>query len=216
MPGKNRRAHDGEERHRFGRTIDRGAPFLSEQKQNRGDERAGVPDTDPENEVGDVPGPADRMIQSPGADAGGNLVTETEQTERGDRRGDRESDPPPTRRALFDRAGDPFRQPTEVAFIQHQRRALERLLDRSRSLALDHFRCCGCAIHFQIVDLVVVDLILFLPVNLRHRSVSRPAFSDLDCECARDNSSAYSHSDIRAADNCGPALSFSKRGFPDL
>ena len=31
------------------------------------------------------------------------------------------------------------------------------------------------------------------------------AFSDSDCECARDNSSAYSRSNIRAAGNCGPA-----------
>src|SRR5438309_4790493 len=94
---KDRGADNGEKRHRFRGAIDRGAPSLSQQVQDGGDEGAGVPDTDPENEVGDVPGPANRMIQSPGTHAGGNLVTEAEKTESGDRRGDRESDPPPAR-----------------------------------------------------------------------------------------------------------------------
>ena len=83
--GENRGANNREERHRFRRAIDRGAPFLAEQKQDRRNESAGVSDTDPENEVGDVPRPADRVIQSPGADAGGNLIAEAEQTEHRDR-----------------------------------------------------------------------------------------------------------------------------------
>src|SRR5260370_10848550 len=115
-----------------------------QQVQDGGDERPGVPDTDPENEVGDVPGPANRMIQSPGADAGRNLVTETEQTESGDRRGDRESDPPPAWRRLFDRARDPFRYPPKVAPVQDQGRARERLLDPNRPLASGYFRVVPC------------------------------------------------------------------------
>src|SRR6266478_3114600 len=63
-------ANDSEKRHRFRGTIDRGAPFLPEQKQDGGDQCAGVPDTDPKNEVRDVPGPTNRMIQPPCADPG--------------------------------------------------------------------------------------------------------------------------------------------------
>ena len=55
--------------------------FCAEQKQDRGDQRAGVADTDPEHEVGDVPRPADRMIESPHTDAGGNLIAEAEEAE---------------------------------------------------------------------------------------------------------------------------------------
>src|SRR5437667_1547631 len=112
---KNRGAHDRKKRHRFGGAIDRGAPFLMKQVQDGGDERPGVPDTDPENEVGDVPGPANRMIQSPGTDAGGNLVTETEHTEHRDRSGDGEANPPPARCWILDHTGNPRRQPTEPA-----------------------------------------------------------------------------------------------------
>ena len=67
---KDRGAHHREQCHRFRRTIDRCAPFLAKQKQNGGDEGARVSDTDPENEIGNVPRPADWMIESPGADAG--------------------------------------------------------------------------------------------------------------------------------------------------
>jgi hypothetical protein len=36
---------------------------LPEQEQNGGDERTGVADADPEDEIGDVEGPADRAIE---------------------------------------------------------------------------------------------------------------------------------------------------------
>ena len=67
--GEDQRADDGEERHRLGGAVDRGAPLLPEQEEDRRDQRAGVADTDPEDEVGDVPGPADRDLVAPDADA---------------------------------------------------------------------------------------------------------------------------------------------------
>ncbi len=42
--------------------------------QNRGDQRAGVADADPENEIGDVEGPEHRRVDAPHADAGIELV----------------------------------------------------------------------------------------------------------------------------------------------
>ncbi len=53
-------AGDREQRHGFGEAVDGGPPALAQQKQDGRDQRAGVADADPENEVGDVPGPADR------------------------------------------------------------------------------------------------------------------------------------------------------------
>src|SRR5712691_10538188 len=85
-------------------------------------------DTNPEDEVGDVPGPTDRMIQSPHPDAGGNLVAETEKTERGSAGGDRKSDPPPARRWLFDHARNPLRKPAKITPVQNQRYTRERPL----------------------------------------------------------------------------------------
>ena len=51
------------------------------------------------------------MVQSPGADPGGNLIAEAEKTETGNSRGDGEGNPPPARRAILHRAGDALRNP---------------------------------------------------------------------------------------------------------
>ena len=58
-------AHDGEDRHRFGEPVDRRAPSLLEQQQDRGDQRAGVADADPPDEVDDREAPADRDVDAP-------------------------------------------------------------------------------------------------------------------------------------------------------
>src|SRR5207248_9488594 len=97
---KNGGADDREQCHHFSGTIDRGAPFLSQQIKDGRNQSAGVSDTDPEHEIGNVPGPADGMVQSPRADSGGNLIPKTKETETGNRRGDGEGDPPPARRAI--------------------------------------------------------------------------------------------------------------------
>ena len=54
------RADDGEDRHRLGEAVDRRAPLLAEEEEDGADQRAGVADTDPPDEVRDVPGPVDR------------------------------------------------------------------------------------------------------------------------------------------------------------
>ena len=113
--GENRGANDRKERHRLRRAVDRRAPFLPEQKQNGGDECAGVSDTDPENEIGNVPGPANRDLISPGADAGGNLIAKTKKSERRGARSDGERHPPPARGWLFHTLRNSLGQPTEIA-----------------------------------------------------------------------------------------------------
>ncbi len=62
-------AGDGEERHRLGEAVDRGAPLLAQQQQDGGDQRAGVADADPPDEVDDVEAPADGDVDAPDADA---------------------------------------------------------------------------------------------------------------------------------------------------
>ena len=51
-------AGDGEERHRLGEAVDRRPPLLVQQQQDRRDQRAGVADADPPDEVddGEAPG----------------------------------------------------------------------------------------------------------------------------------------------------------------
>src|SRR4030095_1372525 len=115
------------------------------QKQDRGDECTRVSDTDPKNEVGDVPGPPDGNVISPGTDTGGNLITEAKKAERCDACSDRKGYPPPARRGLFHDSTNSLRQPAEVAPVQDQRNM------RERSLGLfNHFRCCWGCVHFKL------------------------------------------------------------------
>ena len=109
------RARHGKQRHRFREAVDRSAPLLIQQKQNRRNQRSGVTDTDPENEVGDVPGPANRDLISPCADTGGNLITNAKKAKRCNARSSHETHPPPPRRGLFDDAGNTLREPVEIA-----------------------------------------------------------------------------------------------------
>jgi hypothetical protein len=63
------RAHHREERHGFRGSVDRGAPILVEEQEDGGDERAGVADTDPPDQVHDGETPADRVVDAPDAQA---------------------------------------------------------------------------------------------------------------------------------------------------
>ena len=77
--GESQRAHHGEDGHRLRRTIDRGTPLLAEQKEHRRDQRTGVTDTDPEDEVDDGPGPANRVVVAVDTDTGGQQDVDGDQ-----------------------------------------------------------------------------------------------------------------------------------------
>ena len=66
---KHSRARHREERHRFGKTVDGCAPLLMQQKQNCGDQRSGVADSDPPHEIDDRESPANRNLDAPDAHA---------------------------------------------------------------------------------------------------------------------------------------------------
>ncbi len=102
-------AGDGEQRHGFRKSVDRRAPVLFQQQQNRRDQRAGVADTDPPHEVDDGEAPGHRDDDAPHSDA---LVEQPEsarqQALHGDK-GQKQTDPPLFRRGLDrfqDDAGD--------------------------------------------------------------------------------------------------------------
>ena len=64
-------ARNSKDRHRLGSTVDRGAPVLPEEEQDRRDERPGVPDADPPDEVDNIEAPGNRNINPPDANADG-------------------------------------------------------------------------------------------------------------------------------------------------
>ena len=104
-PREDQRTHDGKDRHRLGRAIDRGPPLLPEEEEDRGDQGSCVADAHPEYEVRDVPRPADRDVESPDPDAfpkePGHGDTEQPEQAQG-----REEDEPPGQRGLpFEGAG---------------------------------------------------------------------------------------------------------------
>src|SRR5580698_2562773 len=68
---------DREQRHGFGKSIDRGTPVLFQQQQNRRDQRSSVADTDPPDEVDDGKAPGHRDDNAPNTDA---LIEQPEST----------------------------------------------------------------------------------------------------------------------------------------
>src|SRR5437763_16721853 len=105
-----------------------------------------MPKTDPKHEISYVPGPADGMVQSPGPNAGGNLIAKAEKTETSNSRGDGEGDPPPPRRAIFHRPGDALRNPAVTPPLPCQRRAGQRPVGGSDLLARRPVWCRASAV----------------------------------------------------------------------
>src|SRR6185437_15550354 len=59
------RAHHRKDRHGFRRSVHTRTPALAEQQKDRRDQGPGVTDTNPPNEVGDIPAPANGTMQVP-------------------------------------------------------------------------------------------------------------------------------------------------------
>ena len=95
--GENSSGGHGEQRHGFGETVDRIAPLLTEQKQDGGDERPGMTDADPPDEVDNGEAPSDRDGHAPDADSFEEEVSDGEQHHHGEHEADAESDEPAVR-----------------------------------------------------------------------------------------------------------------------
>ena len=102
MQREQQRADDREQRHRLGEAVDRRAPLLLEQQQDRGDQRAGVADTDPPDEVDDAERPADRDVVPPDADALVQRPGDGDHQHAEQRQRDGEAGPPALARAAPD------------------------------------------------------------------------------------------------------------------
>src|SRR6266513_3429937 len=102
------RAGDGEQRHGLGETVDRRAPLLKKQKQNRGDECAGVRNSHPPNEVHNRESPGDRDVDAPDAYAPGENPGYREQKHHQQKKGDEETDGPAHWRTSQRNFGDGF------------------------------------------------------------------------------------------------------------
>src|SRR5439155_15037749 len=90
------------------------------------------------------PGPTDRDLISPCADAGGNLIANTKKSKRCGACSNGENHPPPPRRGLFHYFGNALREPVEIAPVQDQRNM------RNSPLCLLDFRCCcWCSVHIK-------------------------------------------------------------------
>ena len=60
--------HHGKDRHSLGRAVDTCTPPLAEEQQNGRDERPRVTDTDPPDEVGNIPTPVNGAVEIPSTD----------------------------------------------------------------------------------------------------------------------------------------------------
>ena len=118
---ENAGAHDGKNRHRFGRAVDGGAPALAQQKENRGNERSGVANADPPDEVDDGPAPHDRLAQAPDAHALGHEVKDHDAQHGQHQNAGNERVPPPFGSLAFGDARDGVRNPPDRAPVRHQR-----------------------------------------------------------------------------------------------
>src|SRR5256886_13775684 len=89
---KQRRLQHREERHRLGEPVDAGAPLLLEEEEDGRDQRPGVADADPPDEIDDAEGPGDRDVVAPHPDALGDRhhQREGEQARAGETQPDEE------------------------------------------------------------------------------------------------------------------------------
>src|SRR5882724_801792 len=96
-------AHDREDRHGFRSAVHPCTPSLAEQQQDRGDERTGMTDTHPPDEVGNIPAPAHRLVQVPLTYPEDHFMRYGYDPEDEKRYGHEESDPPQSGGRSFDR-----------------------------------------------------------------------------------------------------------------
>jgi hypothetical protein len=94
---EHRCARDREQRHRFREAVDRCPPLLPEEEQDGGNQRSGVADTDPPDEVDDVEGPADGNVVAPNPDTGEQQLDDRHVEDHQEQERDCESQEPPNR-----------------------------------------------------------------------------------------------------------------------
>src|ERR1700744_5812385 len=98
------RTHNGKNGHGFRSAVYTGTPALPEQQEDGRDQCSRVTDTDPPDEVGDIPAPADGPVKVPLADAIPHLRVYGYYPDGQTDNRDNESDPPQPGRTGLNRA----------------------------------------------------------------------------------------------------------------
>jgi hypothetical protein len=93
-------AADGEERHRFGESVDRGSPILPHQQQDRADKRPGVADADPPDEVDDRKPPRHGHVDAPDAHAARQQIADRADQHHHQHEAEAHADHPPAAELL--------------------------------------------------------------------------------------------------------------------
>jgi hypothetical protein len=92
--GEHGRANHGEQRHGFGKAVDGIPPGLLEEQKNRRNQRAGVADTDPPDEVDNGKAPRDGDGDAPDAGAFKEEPGNGDHEQHGDAAGKRKAEEP--------------------------------------------------------------------------------------------------------------------------
>jgi hypothetical protein len=100
---KYRRHDHGKDGHGLSRAVDGHPPLLAEEQEHRRNQRSGVTNPDPPHEVGDVPGPVDRLVQSPHSNSCAEQVQDASHAVERNDAGDGNHDFPPERGGSHDR-----------------------------------------------------------------------------------------------------------------
>ena len=128
--------------HRFCGTVDTCSPVLTEQKQNRTNERSSVTNTDPENEVNNRPAPIGRVVVTPDTRSGHQQVIHTCAQQAKQAQRDQQDHPPNhwwTFRIPYASSGigDTF----IVEATGYQRRTMRRVVERVVEFELFRVNC---------------------------------------------------------------------------
>ena len=115
-------ADNREDGHRLGGAGDREAPPLASQEEHRRDEGTGVGHRNPEDEVGDVPGPECRAVRSPDADTRHDHVEDAGKASGGEGSRDGDGSVPPERGLPLDDGTNRIGHPERAAVVKHLRR----------------------------------------------------------------------------------------------
>ena len=122
--GKDTGASHSEERHRLSEAIDGLAPRLVQQEQNCRDQRPGMADTDPPDEIDDVESPSNRNVDTPDSDTPSQQVNQRKQQRHRSYETHTEQQEPLNRRLAVEHdSADLFRQrPVIVTGADDRRR----------------------------------------------------------------------------------------------
>ena len=114
---ENTRTDHGENSHRLSGTVNRSPPPLLKQAEHGRNQRSGVTDTNPENEIHNRPTPVDRIGQSPDTHTGTDQPEQANPSKGCGHERNCHTNPPPCGRLCLDYAADFIRYPVKITVV---------------------------------------------------------------------------------------------------